>query len=70
MIAVEASSAGLIVHLQESSHSCIDVGMIVYGGELPLTTLKISFISLTVVFSSCFLKLKSPILLIRLNCSE
>ena len=41
MIAVEASSAGLIVHLKESSHSCIDVGIIVCGGDLPLTTLKI-----------------------------
>ena len=40
MIAIEASSAGLIVHLKESSHGCIDVGIIVCGGDLPLTTLK------------------------------
>ena len=41
MIAVEASSTGLIVRLKESSHSCNDVGIIVCGGDLSLTTLKI-----------------------------
>ena len=39
-MAVEASSAGLIVHLKESSHSCNDIGILVCGGDVPLTTLK------------------------------